>query len=75
MKRLDCRVYSLTALHGLYMHGLNLESHVPQFELMCSPAGAERPAPASSYQVTRSKRKRQGRLSSFVASLGRAAGF
>ena len=51
---LDCRVYALTVLHGLYQHGFKLEPHCQQFELMCSPAGSERPAPAA-YDVVRSR--------------------
>jgi phage terminase large subunit GpA-like protein len=51
---LDCRVYALTALHGLYQHGFSLEQHCQQFELMCSPSGAERPVPEA-YEVVRSR--------------------
>jgi phage terminase large subunit GpA-like protein len=50
----DCRVYCLTALHGLYQHGFNLDNHCQQFELMCSPAASDRPA-QSAYQVIKSK--------------------
>jgi phage terminase large subunit GpA-like protein len=50
---LDCRTYALCALHGLFMHGLSLDQHCSNFELMLRPA-AERPV-VSAYEVIRSK--------------------